>query len=330
MRKIWVRIYEKFRPKYENLTLTMKEFMTQLLEEEQIDYLHPVQCRTKSILSFQEKLERKEYDDPLSEITDLTGLRVIVFYPDEISRVKNLIEENFRVDRKNTVDKKSQLAKNQFSYEGIHYVVRLPRGKTELSEYAEFAGLRFEIQLLTLCQYVWAEMQRKIEYKAEELIPPALSRKLSALMGMFETADTDFMSIRNEGLKTLLKFPLSRASLRHFLQISPTLKAGMRTMHQQGFTRMSSEEDAKYSNELLQACSVLGLEKVSSLKSLVSGNNQQKLMRSLRKHGKPSIRIGPTALSLMLVYHSNVKFSRKSLAKKGWKEPLLSILVDRS
>lgn len=326
----WMKSYQKLRPKYKHFTSTMKELLTQLLAQEQIDYLTPVQARTKSILSFQEKVARKKYTNPLKQITDLTGLRIVVFYSDEIARIKEIIKDNFKVDLKNSVDKAAQLARNQFSYSSINYVVSLPKGKLEQSEYREYANMKFEIQVQTLCQYAWAEIQRKIEYKAEELVPSTLSRRLSRLVALFELVDDEFMAIRNEATQSLIQLPLGSLSVKHFLRTSPSLRNFVQKTTEAGFIRMKTQKDSKYLTELLQACSSLGFNKIASLDALLrSEANFASLMRSKKKHSRRIIRVGPIMLSLMLVYHSDSKFTRSVLMKNGWKEPALSILLDR-
>lgn len=330
MLEVWIKTYESLRPTYEKLTSTMKDLLTHLLKQEQIDYSHPVQSRTKSLASFEEKRIRKRYTDPIKETTDLTGLRILVYYPDEISRVKDIIEENFKVDRKNTVDKAAQLAKDQFAYGGINYVVSLSGDRLKLSEYREFRGLKFEIQLLTLCQYAWAEIQRKIEYKSEEVISPVLSRKLSRLVALFDLADDEFMSIRNEGIDVLRQSAPSSMSIKQFVHISRTPKSLMKKAYEEGFVEMDALEDNRYLNDLVEACSMMKFENIAALEGFLSSqNNLLNLIQSINRHKKPVIRIGPVALCLMLVYHSDDRFSRSFLSERGWKEPVLSILVDR-
>lgn len=326
----WVEEYNKLIPTYGQLASTMKDLLTHLLKQEQIDYLHPVQSRTKPLMSFQEKITRKKYTDPIKEITDLAGIRVIVFYPDEIARVKDVIEENFKVDPKNTVDKAAQLAKDRFSYGGINYVVSLKKDRLELSEYRKFRGLKFEIQLLTLCQYAWAEIQRKIEYKSEELIPPELSRRLSRLLALFDLADDEFAAIRDEGIEVLRGVPLSRVSVKQFAGVSLILKTLMKKAYQMNFLEMDLYEDNRYLTEMLEASSLLGFKNIAALERFLSSEDRlSNLIQSIEKHAKPVIRAGSISLCLMLIYHSEDKFSRSFLSKKGWKEPVLSILVDR-
>ena len=332
MSEDWVKKYDPLRPKYERLASTMKELLTQLLKQEQIDYLPPVQSRAKSLASFQEKIDRKrkKYTDPLKQITDLAGLRIIVFYRDEVPRVNDVIKETFEVDTKNTIDKAALLAKNQFAYGGMSYVVRLSKEQAELPEYREFRDLGFEIQILTLCQYAWAEIQRKIEYKTEKLVPPMLSRRLSRLIALFDLADDEFISIRNEGVEALRQCSISRLSVKQFARVSPRTRNLLKTVYKQGFVEMDSFEDNRYLNDLVEACSIMKLDNVASLEGCLSQEEKlSRFMQSVSRHGSPAIRAGPIAICLMLVYHSDEKFSSIFLSERGWAEPMLTILPDR-
>ena len=50
-------------------------------------------------------------------------------------------------------------------YRAKHIVVRLGAKRLELSEYKKFRGLRCEIQLLSIFNHVWAELEHDWLYK---------------------------------------------------------------------------------------------------------------------------------------------------------------------
>ena len=60
-----------------------------------------VQARPKSIPSFAEKIIRKRslYKDPLADMTDLCGGRVIAHTAEQVHAVCKFIEEHFTIDR---------------------------------------------------------------------------------------------------------------------------------------------------------------------------------------------------------------------------------------
>jgi ppGpp synthetase/RelA/SpoT-type nucleotidyltranferase len=79
------------------------------------------------------------------------SVRRVVYYTEEVQKVEDLIKENFIVDLENTINKIEQLPKNQFGYGGMHYVVSLPKEKTDLPENDKYRQMKAEIQIHTLC-----------------------------------------------------------------------------------------------------------------------------------------------------------------------------------
>ena len=48
----------------------------------------------------------------LDEITDLSGIRVITYYTDTVDQISKLIENEFIIDRDNSIDKRKSLDQN--------------------------------------------------------------------------------------------------------------------------------------------------------------------------------------------------------------------------
>lgn len=57
-----------------------------------------------------------------------------------------------------------------------------------------------EIQVRTVLQDAWAIVAAHLSYKQESDVPKQLRRKLNALSGLFETADSQFDRLRDERL----------------------------------------------------------------------------------------------------------------------------------
>lgn len=76
--------------------------------------------------SFLEKTQRKTYNDPITEITDFAGVRVVCLYTDDLPKVEKVINEHFEIIEK--TDKLTNKKTDEFGYGAIHFVVKL--GKT--------------------------------------------------------------------------------------------------------------------------------------------------------------------------------------------------------
>ncbi|NOR46176.1 MAG: hypothetical protein GQ534_11375 [Candidatus Delongbacteria bacterium] len=191
--------YEKIRPKHIDFKAKLLDLIKSLLDSKGINY-HLVEGRVKSTNSFADKIKRKgnKYPNPLNDIKDLVGLRIIVYYQRDIDIVNNLLRENFRIDEENTVNKSLSLNDDQFGYLSNHYVVKLKGTRAELPEWNTFKTISAEIQLRTVLQHSWAAISHELQYKSKSEVPSTLKRRLYRLAGLFELADEEFGTVKKE------------------------------------------------------------------------------------------------------------------------------------
>jgi ppGpp synthetase/RelA/SpoT-type nucleotidyltranferase len=156
-----------------------------------------------------------KYQDPINEITDLAGVRVIVYTIDDINQVIDFIDRNFEVREKRDVGEE-RLRGGQIGYQSIHYLTKLHSSRLVLPEYSHFSEMTCEIQVRTVLQHAWAEMEHDIQYKSSDNIPTSIKRKFFSLAGLLEIADREFSSIQREdkqlkeGVLTELQKDLTR------------------------------------------------------------------------------------------------------------------------
>ena len=182
-----------------------------------------MEYRVKAGDSLAGKLELKggKYHS-LKDITDIIGLRVITFYIDDVDKVASAVERVFEVDWENSVDKRKALEIDSFGYLSLHYVCRIPG-----SEY------KMEIQMRTVLQHAWANMNHDTGYKSGVEVPPRYLRNLSRLAGMLELVDDEFSRIRTEltnyrrqvrslvATGNLDDVPLDGDTFRSFMEMNP-------------------------------------------------------------------------------------------------------------
>jgi ppGpp synthetase/RelA/SpoT-type nucleotidyltranferase len=96
---------EKFSD-YELFCQSIEYIIKQLLQTENINY-YSLNTRVKTTESLKNKLIKKgnKYNT-LSDITDLAGIRIITYYSDQVDKVAEIIDQEFEVDKENTIDKK--------------------------------------------------------------------------------------------------------------------------------------------------------------------------------------------------------------------------------
>jgi putative GTP pyrophosphokinase len=141
-----------------------------------------------------------KYNDPLRQITDLAGVRIIAFFPKTLANVEAMVAEEFAIVERS--DKGELLVEEErFGYQSIHYLVKLSDERTRLPEYQRFRDAVVEIQVRTILQHAWAEIEHDIQYKSASVIPAGIRRRFMALAGLLDLADREFQAIQNEDVR---------------------------------------------------------------------------------------------------------------------------------
>ena len=182
-----------------------------------------IEYRVKAEDSLAGKLELKgQKYRTLADITDIIGLRVITFYIDDVDKVASAVERLFTVDWENSVDKRKIHEIDSFGYLSLHYICS-----------QEGFPYRFEVQMRTVLQHAWANMNHDTGYKSGVEVPKEYLRNMSRLAGMLELADEQFSRIRNEladyrrrvqalvASGNLADVPLDGDTFRSFLDLKP-------------------------------------------------------------------------------------------------------------
>ncbi len=197
----WGVEYQRRLETFDALRVAASDHLHACIARESIE-LSQIESRTKSVKSFSEKIATKgKYSNPLEEITDLAGLRVIVNYPSDVRAVGALIDREFEVDWANSNRQGEDDPPDRFGYRSDHYIVRLP----STQEWERFSGLRAEIQVRTVMQHAWAAVDHRIRYKAGDL-PRDLSRRLFRLSALLELADEQFAGLQLDSYERSVEY----------------------------------------------------------------------------------------------------------------------------
>jgi ppGpp synthetase/RelA/SpoT-type nucleotidyltranferase len=189
--------YGDHRPTYAALAEIVRGTIESLLRSGGIDYLS-VTHRTKTPESFAEKVDRKGYNNPASDMTDLAGIRVITFIESDVQRVCEVIRGTYQVHEDKSLDKAGELDVDRFGYRSVHFVCDLGAARTKLPEFALYRGFMFEVQVRTVLQHAWAEIEHDRNYKLAGALPAPLQRRLYAVAGTLEVADREFNALAAE------------------------------------------------------------------------------------------------------------------------------------
>jgi len=191
------RWYEQNQSLFESLANKVADILKENVEEKQVQY-HSISFRRKSLESFTAKAKKDKYADPANQIMDIAGVRVITYLETDVSRIAEIIEGLFDVDLANSLDQSKLLGSDRLGYRSVHYVAKFDKNRCKLPEYKRYKGLPFEIQIRSLLQHAWAEIEHDRNYKFSGKLPTELERRFYLIAGALEIADHEFVAIATE------------------------------------------------------------------------------------------------------------------------------------
>jgi len=184
--------YKENRDLYIRLAKRVENIIKDILEAEKIPF-HTVNSRAKELDSFEKKASNDKYADPTNEIKDFAGIRVITYVESDVRKICDIVEKNFNIDKEHYNDKST----NKFGYRSIHYVASLPDSRVDFPELRIYRGLFFEVQVRTILQHAWAEIEHDRNYKLHGVLPEQndIKNRFAVLSGILKMVDTEFDSI---------------------------------------------------------------------------------------------------------------------------------------
>jgi ppGpp synthetase/RelA/SpoT-type nucleotidyltranferase len=187
------------------------DLVTSLLDEAGINYL-TVSGRTKSVASFAEKATRSAdgvrlYTDPLREIGDQIGVRVITYVRADVDAVADLMGDQVVVKDDRDLGRETA-SEGRFGYASRHLQIALDAAREGQPAYAHLGGRNVQVQIRTVLQHAWAEFEHDIRYKGTVPAEHAhdFDRRFTLAAGLLELADQEFTTIRDR-----LRGPVSSA-----------------------------------------------------------------------------------------------------------------------
>jgi len=189
--------FESKFTQFKNFSEKMNILLKELLEQNDITY-NSIAKRVKDKSSLVKKIRNKNKYQNLDEITDVIGCRIITYFEDDVDKIVKIIANEFQIDEKNSTDKKKILDPDKFGYLSYHIVCSLSDDRAQLVEYKNYKNIKFEIQIRTILQHAWAEIEHDIGYKSSIEVPRDFRRKFSRIAGMLEIADDEFSRLKND------------------------------------------------------------------------------------------------------------------------------------
>ena len=325
-RRSAVEQYLRVRPQYEAFAKAVREILVQALMAKEIA-VNSVEARVKETESFGTKAETPsendprapKYQHPLHGITDLAGVRVITFFPRTVESVGACIREEFDV-LEHTDLSRTLLQEERFGYQSEHYLVRLSRKRTALPEYVQHRGLVAEVQVRTILQHAWAEIEHDIQYKSSTTIPKTIRRRFMALAGTLEIADTAFQAIQDEDkeLKERARNSVEEGVLDQVEITADALRSYLD--RRVGPDRRSTDFSYDYTARMLRR---LGFTTFDQVESCIKDYDDDQLSRVLWRQRPGSI----TRFENMLLAGMGHVYVERLTNDDGWRDGLRRTLA---
>jgi ppGpp synthetase/RelA/SpoT-type nucleotidyltranferase len=160
--------------------------------------IHLVTARPKNPESAFRKILRKSYNKPFDQLTDMIGVRIITYYENDVNRVVSKLTEEFEIDPSRSADRREILGLRSFGYRSVHLIARLKGFRASSSEYAALSGHWFEIQVRSILEHAWAEIEHEIVYKSGVNYPVGVQRRFAAIAGTLELIEKEFLALKKE------------------------------------------------------------------------------------------------------------------------------------
>jgi ppGpp synthetase/RelA/SpoT-type nucleotidyltranferase len=203
--------YERLeRANYAALANAFKDILMQVIKTDPILKLHQIQARAKSPSSLKKKLEDRRKSDTTtleSDIKDLAGCRIIFYTNTDVTRFihSGLVRENFEIVEAKIHYPVGEQDESQNLYISNHYLLKLKPPRLDLPEYAQFWGMCCEVQIQTILNHAWSEMEHDILYKQPALdgfgknVMEAINRRLGRIMRKYlQPAGFEFQKITSD------------------------------------------------------------------------------------------------------------------------------------
>ena len=291
-RRTAVEEYLRERPRYEAFARAVREILVQALRAADI-MVNLIEARAKEPESFGAKAETPsendsrvpKYPNPLNDITDLAGVRIITFFPRTVASVGACIRDEFEVIEHVDLNRKL-LQEERFGYKSEHYLVKLNDKRTALPEYNPHLGLVAEVQVRTILQHAWAEIEHDIQYKSSITTPNTIRRRFMALAGVLEIADREFQAIQDQDelIKQRARTSVEKGVLQ---QVEITADALRPYLNRRvGPDARTTDFSYEYMARVLRR---LGFTTIDQVDACVDGYDDGQLSRILWRHRQGSI-----------------------------------------
>lgn len=306
---------------YDKLSEKIKKTLEELFELKNI--ICSTTNRVKSSTSFANKIKSNINFNP-KNMQDLAGIRVITSLKSDVEKVCSIIEQNFSIDKSRSVDKSKILGEDKMGYASIHYVAKLPKHREILDENKPFSGLYFEIQVRTILQHAWAEIEHDRLYKYSSDLPKDIRRRFNLVASLLETADNEF-----QRLNDIEEHHAKQNEVNNIIQTGNLeIVIDSTSLEQYLLNVFANMPDLVKSygtspERVIRELRIMGIEKLSSLAKIIP----VKLKDVYIKNNSPRTYYG--IISDVLIIHNAKFFFEKAFSGDVWELQIMPEKIGR-
>jgi ppGpp synthetase/RelA/SpoT-type nucleotidyltranferase len=159
--------------------------------------IHVIGARCKQSSSLWLKLCEKRYLQPKRQVTDLVAARVITYYKDDVPIIVETLKNALDIDRHRSKDKREELEAVEFGYTSVHLIARTKGSWSTSPLYFALRDRWFEIQVRSVLEHAWAEIEHEVVYKSGIKYPALIKRRFARIAGAIEMIEDEFVALRD-------------------------------------------------------------------------------------------------------------------------------------
>lgn len=194
---------DQYKQRFAILQETAQSIESQLQEYlRDAEHVDRVSARPKSVTRFLDKAMnvddegKPKYDDPLEQIQDQVGARIVTFYLSDVRPLVDIVKKYYRPIESKLLVPDSQW---KFGYFGQHFILIVPSDVIKPDWSKDLIPKYFELQIKTLFQHAWSEANHDLGYKPGRTpLTPEAERKLAYTSAQAWGADQMFEELNRD------------------------------------------------------------------------------------------------------------------------------------
>lgn len=183
---------------FENITKKIENSLIQELNK--CGLMYRVFSRVKTPESILNKVSKKEYVKNGKKVTDIIGIRITLYFQDDVNLVYNILKNKNNFDHEST----DSFSIDEFKPIRCNLTFNLHEefineAKIIISNDSDIIDTKYEIQIRTVLSEGWHEVEHDLRYKCKDdwTEHDDLNRNLNGIFATLETSEFSMLQMLN-------------------------------------------------------------------------------------------------------------------------------------